>query len=164
MRKCKEKQKNSIAVLSKEKRGDHGPWNRNGRESIVANASDPIQTFSLTVPLSLSIEDVALTYFLSSHVCGSHFAYLPKVYSDGQNCVTLATSVRAAAMAAFSRELKGPETMQKARGHYSHALVLINKALANPSLAVLDSTLISVLLLSLFETVAQERRESPTNW
>jgi hypothetical protein len=120
--------------------------------------------FSLTAPLLLRIEDLALNHFLSSHVCGSHFNYLPKVYNNDQDCNTLSASVRAAALAALSRELKEPDTMRKAREQYSQALVLVNQALAKPSLAVLDSTLISVLLLSLFETVAQESRDTPTNW
>jgi hypothetical protein len=123
-----------------------------------------VETFPLKAFLSLKVEDVAMSHFLSSHVCGSHFSYLPEVYKTKGDCITLSTSVRAAAMAAFSRELKEPETMWEARKHYSQAIVLTNQALANPRLAVLDSTLISVLLLSLFETVAQESRDSPTNW
>ncbi|KAF2423794.1 hypothetical protein EJ08DRAFT_595433 [Tothia fuscella] len=120
--------------------------------------------FPLKAFLSLKVEDVAINHFLSLYVRGSHFDYLPEVYKEHQSCVPFSTCVSATALATLARELKEPAVMKTAREQYSKALIATNEALADPVQTILDSTLMSVLLLSLFETVAQEHRGSPHNW
>lgn len=54
--------------------------------------------------------------------------------------------------------------MNDARIHYSQALIRTNAALASPNTAILDSSLLSVLLLGLYEAIAFSGRRSPTSW
>jgi len=54
--------------------------------------------------------------------------------------------------------------MEKARIHYSKALAQTNASLASPDTAILDSTLISVLTLGLYEATAFSSRRSPASW
>jgi hypothetical protein len=114
--------------------------------------------------MKLPLELIAMNHFLTNHVRGSRFEYLPKVCQDLNSDSPVFASANASAVAALARELKDPRIMSLAHDHYSRALALTNKALAIPQEAALDGTLISVLLLSLFETIAQENRAAPSNW
>jgi hypothetical protein len=117
-----------------------------------------------TTSMKLPLEDIAMNHFLATHVLGSRFEYLPQVCLNAKYNSPVVACVNASAVAAFARELRDPAMMSMAHDHYSRALAMTNKALTIPQEAVLDGTLISVLLLSLFETIAQEDRKAPSNW
>jgi len=173
-RKVQRKQKNAVVVDRKgdlcQERTEEPPSKDCVLEWNVAEPEFPLwdksslSLFSPPTPLSLSLEDVATNYFLSFYVPGSHFEYLPGVFESTSNDPVLFTSIRAAALATLSLELVDPSIMSMARNQYSRALAITNKALAVPQEAVLDSTLISVLLLGLFETVAKEGRGGVEDW
>lgn len=76
----------------------------------------------------------------------------------------LLAAVQATAFAALSITDPHPSITRAARSHYTTALDTTNRALASPSRAAQDSTLISVLLLGLFESILFRGRASPTSW
>ena len=92
------------------------------------------------------------------------FSYLPGVWSSLAGDETLRLAMHAPALAALAKKSQHAGLMRLARSHYSQALARINEALSNPKLAVLDATLLSVLLLSAFEALAFQGRGSPNGW
>ncbi|KAH7128782.1 hypothetical protein B0J11DRAFT_279259 [Dendryphion nanum] len=115
-------------------------------------------------PLSLIPEDIGTSYFMTSYVPGSHYDYLPALYTHSRSHSALHTIIYATSMASLSREIMEPRFMELARKHYTKALELTNHALADVSTAIKDSTLVSVMLLSLFEAMVWDGNLTPTNW
>lgn len=103
---------------------------------------------------------------MSSYVQASPFNYLPDVFNTLTSTAEDAVSpgILAASFASFSLYASSGELMDYARTHYSKALVRTNVALASPRTAILDSSLISVLLLGLYEAIAFSGRRSPASW
>jgi hypothetical protein len=117
--------------------------------------------------LSLAIkpEDVALAHFMLSFAPTSPFSYLPSFWFGGlaeDESVRLA--LNGPALAVLALDSNRWELMSLARSYYSRALARTNNALSSPQLAVLDSTLLSVLLLAAFEAVAFRGRTLPRSW
>ncbi|KAF3032075.1 hypothetical protein E8E12_001296 [Didymella heteroderae] len=126
---------------------------------------DMATTFSPPRPsLSQSINDVAMTHFMSSYVPGSHFEYLPGLYCASGEDSALPATVHAASLARLAWELGRPALMAQAKRSYSKALIKTNAALSNPAIATTDAVLVSVLLLSLYETIICADAETPENW
>jgi hypothetical protein len=109
--------------------------------------------------------ELAFGYFMSSYVPASPFDYLPDIYntvaSTAQDVVS--STVLAASFASLSLRAGSGKLMNYARMHYSKALTRTNAALASPNTAVLDSSLVSVLLLGLYEAIAFSGRRSPAS-
>ncbi|KAF2020150.1 hypothetical protein BU24DRAFT_134378 [Aaosphaeria arxii CBS 175.79] len=114
--------------------------------------------------VTLSLEDFGVINFMSSYVPGSHFDYLPKLYSNSAEGSPLRSVVQAAALASFSRDTDDLSLMETARSHYANALTRTNANLRNPALATEDQTLVSVLLLSLFEAMVWDGVQELNNW
>jgi hypothetical protein len=125
-------------------------------------------TFSpyLSYDLSQAIEEVALTHFMSSFIPGSRFDYLPWMYDQPIYNVGIAlpATIHAASMALLAQELRHPEVLTMARNAYAIALLETNTALAEPTAATQDATLISILLLSLFEAIVWTCPRTPNSW
>lgn len=111
-----------------------------------------------------TVRDIALSHFMTSYVPGSHFDYLPELYATLDSTTVLPATINAAAIASLARDLGQGDIMKIARQSYAHALTETNMALANPKTAANDATLISVLLLSLFEAIVWESSQIPENW
>jgi hypothetical protein len=103
---------------------------------------------------------------MSSFIPGSHFDYLPWMYAQPSWSIGIAlpTTIHAASMALLAQELRQPEILTMARNAYAMALLEINSSLAEPLNAVSDATLISVLLLSLFEAIVWACPRTPNSW
>ena len=103
---------------------------------------------------------------MSCYVPASPFDYLPEMYNIAQSTAhdTVTPTVLAASFASLSLQVGSGKLMNDARIHYSEALNRTNAALASSDTATLDSSLISVLLLGLFETIAFSGRQSPASW
>jgi hypothetical protein len=110
------------------------------------------------------VEDTAVAHLMSCFIPGSHFEYLPWMYGQAGTTCALVTTVHAASMAYLSRELRQADMMKTARRLYARALMTTNRALADPYAAATDSTLISVLLLSLFEALVWTHTRTPESW
>ena len=93
---------------------------------------------------------------MSLYVPASPFDYLPEIYNTIPSTVqdAVSSTVLAASFASLSVRVGSDEFMNRARIHYSEALVRTNAALASPNTAILDSSLLSVLLLGLYEAIA----------
>jgi Fungal specific transcription factor domain len=116
--------------------------------------------------LTPSHDELAVGYFMSSYVPASPFYYLPEIYnataSTAQDAVS--STVLAASFASLSLHVGSGQLMNNARMHYSKALTQTNMALASPDTAILDSSLISVLMLGFYEAIAFSSHRSPTSW
>jgi hypothetical protein len=103
---------------------------------------------------------------MSAFIPGSRFDYLPWIY-DQPMCnvgVALPATIHAASMALLAQELRHPEVLTMARNAYAIALLETNTSLAEPAAAAQDATLISVLLLSLFEAIVWACPQTPKSW
>ncbi|KAH7074523.1 hypothetical protein BKA63DRAFT_513213 [Paraphoma chrysanthemicola] len=118
------------------------------------------------IPSSLvvSVEDIALCHFMLSYIPASHFDYLPLVYAHSASGAILPASVRAASIATLARKLGRDDVLDTARKSYAKALSETNASLADPLLAAKDATLISVLLLGLFEAIVWSGTRTPESW
>ena len=120
-----------------------------------------------SVPRSLiqPVEARALSFFLSKYILGSNFGYLASVYSPySDREEQLSASIEAVGLASLSNELGSLELSERARKRYVHAIQATNKALQDAVKARKDSTLIAVLLLSLYEVMTCTTRPAMCLW
>ncbi|KAF8850153.1 C6 zinc finger protein [Acephala macrosclerotiorum] len=103
---------------------------------------------------------------MSSFISGSPFEYLPEIYSTAASTAqdAISSTVLAASFASLSLQVGSEKLMNYARIHYSEALTRTNAVLASSHTAILDSSLVSVLLLGLYEAIAFSGRRSPASW
>jgi hypothetical protein len=109
-------------------------------------------------------EDIALAYFMLSFAPTSPFSYLPSFWFDLAQDKSVCFAVNGTALASLALGSNRSELMHLARSYYSKALARTNNALSCPQLAILDSTLLNVLLLTAFEAVVYRGRATPTSW
>jgi len=76
----------------------------------------------------------------------------------------LFASVRATGLAGFSNVANSPELMKKSRRDYSTAIQLVNAALRSPADVSKDSTLLAVMILSIFEAISGFNQRSLKAW
>lgn len=112
--------------------------------------------------LSQPVEDLALGYFYKVHV-------IPTEPGSNVACITvkdecLLASMKALGLAAYASITNQQDDRLRARQYYGIAIVRLNKALASRSRATLDSTLLSVVLLSYFENVTRSDYRSVEAW
>ena len=125
------------------------------------------QTIIKSVPRSLiqPVEARALSFFLSKYILGSNFGYLASFYSSHSDREEqLSACIEAVGLASLSNELGSLELSERARKRYVHAIQATNKALQDAVLARKDSTLIAVLLLSLYEVMTCTSRPAMCLW
>lgn len=128
-------------------------------DSVVAS----VPAITSSPPLVLG--DHAYTYFVTKYLPGSRFDYLLPLFQVDQGQDAFAKAAMSSAMAIYATEHGDRSTMRKAQEEYTVAIRNTNVALMSPTEAVKDQTLASILLLSLFETLVHEGRQtSPTNW
>lgn len=117
-----------------------------------------------TWTMDQALNDVAVAHFMSSYVPGSYFDYLPQLYGKLGSTTVLPATIHAASIASLARDLGQKDIMKMARQSYAHALLETNTALVDPKTALDDATLVSVLLLTLFEAIVWESKHIPDNW
>lgn len=120
-----------------------------------------------SVPRSLiqPVEARALSFFLSKYILGSNFGYLASFYSSHSDREEqLSASIEAVGLASLSNELGSLELSERARKRYIHAIQATNTALQDEVKARKDSTLIAVLLLSLYEVMTCKSRPAMCQW
>lgn len=76
----------------------------------------------------------------------------------------LQASISAVGLAGFSNTMHAPEIMARARRDYVKALQLTNQALRSPIAAKKDSTLFSVMVLSIYEMISGNNERSLESW
>ncbi|KAF6236414.1 hypothetical protein HO173_005506 [Letharia columbiana] len=116
--------------------------------------SDQAMTKELPRSLSLPIEARATSFLLSNFIQGSNFEYLPSLYAPySVREEHLSASIEAVGLASLSNQLRSLQVSKQGRKRYIHAIQATNTALRSPVRATEDSTLLSVLLLSLYEAI-----------
>lgn len=115
-----------------------------------------ISTFSMTP----SVSELGFNFFLVNFVAtptGPSHGHFPAVSYLCQNNGlddTLKASITAAGLAGYANSIKSSRLVAQARREYATSLQKINAALRSPSEAVKDSTLLSILIVAIFETIA----------
>ncbi|OBT52527.1 hypothetical protein VE04_07129 [Pseudogymnoascus sp. 24MN13] len=116
--------------------------------------------------LNTATDNNAICYFMSSYIVSCPFQeYLPGLYARcNLDEDALSSSVRAASFATFAQRSGHPGYMAEGGRSYVLALSRTNAALANPTTALLDQTLASILLLGVFESTVFPGAKSPKEW
>ncbi|KAG9196539.1 hypothetical protein G6011_01660 [Alternaria panax] len=117
-----------------------------------------------------NIEAQAQGYFLANYAGtadfpqGGQFEWIPFLLSQPNVEDALRESFRALSLAVFSNAVKSPAVMQKARIAYVSALEETNRALTSHETAIKDSTVISVILLGMYESTRYTDKSSIARW
>lgn len=113
------------------------------------------------------VDDIALNFFMANYVgndINSQFEYMPTLYSRfGFLHADFQDGIKAIGMAGYAKEARRPELMQAAKKKYGSALRNVNLSLSSPELAKQDTTLVSVLLLAMFEIMSLPRSQGLKN-
>lgn len=116
------------------------------------------------------LDSEGICFFLSnwvqqpSIVPRCQFEFLPELLEDPNNERVLRASVAAAGLSGLAVTTKSPQIMKKAREQYGIALRLTNQALQSAAMATKDSTLVSVILLSMYEHLQSEEVNASSSW
>ena len=131
----------------------------------VSTAAETRLLGSLSI-LNSAADHSALCYFMSSYIVSGPFQeYLPSMYVTcklGED--TLSAAINAASFATYARQTGHWGCMDRGRRSYTLALSRINIALTNPTTAVIDQTLASILILGIFESIVFPGARSPEEW
>lgn len=125
---------------------------------------------SLGAALPSSLSERGTTYFVNNFVAGQsgpshgHFNYLTELCRNGGMDETLSSSMTAVGLAACSNRSHSPELLGEARREYVVALRRVNSALLSPTDALKDSTLLSIMILTIYETVTCTNQLSQKAW
>jgi hypothetical protein len=125
---------------------------------------------SMTREITPSIEDQAMGFFISNHVSQpalvprGQYEWLLEAISQPGCEEILRSSANAASLAGLANSTKNPTIMAKARAAYGSALRMTNSALSAKKTAVKDSTLMSVIMLGLYESIAFPDKKSTQTW
>ncbi|KAF2678572.1 hypothetical protein K458DRAFT_137136 [Lentithecium fluviatile CBS 122367] len=108
------------------------------------------------------LEDLAINHFMNNHVGydsnSSQFGYLPEYYSHGGfNYTELQQSLKAVGLAGYARLTGRADLLYPATKSYVAAVRSVNNAMSGPNLADREATLMSVMLLSVFEVLIVPR-------
>jgi hypothetical protein len=128
---------------------------RRSMDSDTPTASESLHPWSGNV--RVSAEQQAVCFFFSNYVLEpsnsrkSVYDYLPALYNNESEKGAMSCAVTALGLAGLSYRKGEPCLLSAAKSMYSSALHLTNEALSDPKTAVTDATLISVLLLGLYE-------------
>lgn len=112
-----------------------------------------------TPALSPSLEDRAAGFFFANYTTtGPPFSdtyqgWLIQTYLENRPDNKLRVIVQAVGMAAMSNVLNAPDVAMQAKERYCRALQITNSALRDPSQVATDCTLMSILLLGLYEVL-----------
>jgi hypothetical protein len=107
-------------------------------------------------------EDLAVKHFMDHHLGrdsrSAQFGYLPDYYSHGGfKYAELQHSLKAVGLAGYARLTQRADLLYPATKSYVAAVRNINNAMSGPNLADREATLISVMLLSMFEVMITPR-------
>lgn len=138
-------------------------------QQVVLKRRDP-PSASMTWEMNPSIEDQAIGFFLASYVISptfvprGQFDFLPELLSRPDTEEILQRSATAAGLAALANATKSPHISKKAQKEYISALALTNKALGSTQTAIKDSTLVSVIMLGMYENFTHQSKDSLKAW
>jgi hypothetical protein len=132
-------------------------------ESAISCGPD-VMVGALYYNPSLHLDTIAVAEFMVTYIPQSPFDYLPTICTHQNSEASLTASIRAVSLAMTASKLKDFHVLRLARQLYATALSNTNTALRNLEKAAQDCTLISVLLLGLFEALACQMTGISSNW
>jgi hypothetical protein len=120
--------------------------------------------------LAPTLEDRATGFFVANYVLGmsgpsrGHLDYLANIARREVLDEGLLCSIKAVGLAGYSHSAHAPSLMKNARYQYMKALQSTNRALRDPESAKKDNTLISIMILTIFETITGCKQSSLKDW
>ncbi|KAF2876291.1 hypothetical protein BDV95DRAFT_221506 [Massariosphaeria phaeospora] len=168
----------SLSLRSASKTATHSTLSTPGPSfTAVSNELiDPLlfswadETTPWTRPMTPSIEDQAVSFFVSNYVVTpalvprGQFDFLPELLNQPGIEKVLKSSVTAASLASLAQSTKSAHIMKQAQAEYVTALSMTNKALKSTNTAKKTSTLIAVIMLGMYENFVFQGKESITSW
>ncbi|TVY39221.1 hypothetical protein LSUB1_G004028 [Lachnellula subtilissima] len=120
---------------------------------------------SFNLPPKTPLESRAQAFFYSkSPLWLRNFDLLGALCNQTNADEHLLASMSAVGLASLSNTLHTPELLIRSRKDYVRALRLTNEALRSPTDVTKDSTLFSVMILSIYETVTGTNERSLSAW
>jgi hypothetical protein len=136
---------------------------RNGNQDVASEQAGSSMIspydFQSIVNGHQALEESGVSFLLRDFVEGSHFAYLPDFFSDSRDHRVLLPVIKAVGVASLGQQSGRLELHEQAQLLYSKAISATNKALQDVDTARTDEVLGSILLLSLYETLACRKTE-----
>lgn len=133
---------------------------------LIIRSKSTLSVFSLAT----NIEDQATCYFVANWVVDDvppsrgHLDYLASVCREDEADVGLLAAMKAVGLAGFAHANHAPSLLKSARYQYVQALKKTNAALESPVYVKKDSLLISIMVLSIFETATGCNPKSLDDW
>jgi hypothetical protein len=119
--------------------------------------------------LAPTIEERAIAFFINNYVVapdgGPSMGHMTIIHGmKGSLPECLFSSMKAVGIASYAHSVYAPSLMQHARYQYVQALRATNEALKSPVHVTKDSTLISIIILSIYEAVTGTNQKSLKAW
>ena len=119
--------------------------------------------------LCTEYESQATTFFFQHFTVAQDVDKMSELYTstsrvDKPGSLALVHSIRAQGLAGLSRGGETPKLMRMAEGQYLNAIRAMNSALFDTEEAKKDSTLLAVLVLTIFETFTNHENQSLLAW
>lgn len=124
-------------------------------------------TSALMTPYTMAptLEERARSFFVAKSVMWNpSFDLVSTLCTQTTEDDHLLASINAVGLASFANSIHMPELMLRARQDYILAMRLTNAALRSSTKVKKDSTLFSVMILSIFETIAGSTADSLVAW
>lgn len=117
---------------------------------------------SLARSIAPPIENQALSFFAANNIspptfaCRGNCQWLFQMLNGPETDAAVQSSAYATSLATLAMVNQSPVIMKKAQEHYAKALSLTNRALGDSIEVLKDSTVVSVILLGVYETFVFE--------
>ena len=127
-------------------------------------------TLESTFSIRPTLDEQATCHFVYNYVVGiqapsrSVLDNLALVYRTRNIDDTLTTALRAVSYASYAHSVRNTELTDISRFQYTRAIRLTNDALQNPDDAVKDTTLLSILILGMYEVLTGCNQRSIQAW
>lgn len=127
------------------------------------------QSLSLLQNLAPTIDERAVNFFFSNHVLvagGQSTEFIGNIQAAPQGKIggNLLNSIKAVGLVGFSNAVNAPGLSLEAERQYVSAVRCINIALQSPSEVKKDNTLLAVMVLGIYEILANQSQESLVTW
>ncbi|KAF2825578.1 hypothetical protein CC86DRAFT_293941 [Ophiobolus disseminans] len=125
---------------------------------VAVAAPVKLTDFVLYQPL----DDLGISFFMSSYISSdpsvSQLYYLPDFYAKvGYSNPGLQQSITAAGLAGYAKATRQQDLVNTATKHYIAAIRGINAAISDTETAAQDSTLLSIIMVAMFEALINPR-------
>ncbi|KAL2068906.1 hypothetical protein VTL71DRAFT_15244 [Oculimacula yallundae] len=133
---------------------------------LIPREDVPLSVFSLAP----TIEERATGFFLANFVLGmsgpskGYLDYLTQVTRNQVVEDGLLSSMKAVGLAGYAHSVHAPSLLKNARYQYYRAIQSTNASLRDPEEVKKDSTLLSIMILGIYESITGTRRSSLKDW